>query len=92
MLAAFLTEPYEWGWLNSGPTAAAQRTSHMLAMKNGIRRVGVLVAISALLLGGCSTEPDQPETVATTPDPSASKKKGLCQPFPDRLIDHFIAA
>ena len=33
-----------------------------------------------------------PSTDSTTPNPPPSERKELCQPFPDRLIDEFIAA
>ena len=48
--------------------------------------------IAALMLAGCSATPPAPVARSTpTPSPSPSPTKvGLCQPFPDRLIDDFI--
>jgi hypothetical protein len=66
--------------------------------------VGALFLVGALLVGACSggdddrpaadgRTPSAPSTIdAETPSRVPAKRKGLCQPFPDRLIDEFIAA
>jgi N-acetylneuraminic acid mutarotase len=70
------------------------------------KRAGVsaLLLVGALLVGACSGGDDDPRaadsktpsgassTDGETPSPAPSKRKGLCQPFPDRLIDEFIVA
>jgi N-acetylneuraminic acid mutarotase len=60
--------------------------------------------MGALLVGACSGGDDDrraadsktpsaaSSTNSETPSPVPSKRKGLCQPFPDRLIDDFTAA
>jgi N-acetylneuraminic acid mutarotase len=55
-------------------------------------KTAVLV-VTALLIAACSNSEVGPRADdSETPTPSPSKEKGLCQPFPDRLIDDFIAA
>jgi N-acetylneuraminic acid mutarotase len=63
-----------------------------------------LLFVGGLLVGACSGGDDDrraadskapsaaSSTDIETPSPASSKRKGLCQPFPDRLIDEFIAA
>jgi hypothetical protein len=59
----------------------------------GCKRIAAVALLAASL--ACSTE-STPEarvspTAVSSPTP-ASQRDGLCQPFPDRLIDDFLAA
>jgi hypothetical protein len=55
--------------------------------------MAVLGALAAVLLSACSSE-SAPPSRSAAPDPSSTphRQQALCQPFPDRLIDDFIAA
>lgn len=54
----------------------------------------VATVLGALVfLSSCASDPDRvPQTGPSSSPPSPSKKEKLCQPFPDRLIDGFLAA
>jgi hypothetical protein len=50
---------------------------------------------AALLIAACTQDSPHratPRPTAPSPTVSDSKESGLCQPFPDRLIDEFLAA
>lgn len=54
-----------------------------------------VLCAGSLLVGACPPDsPPRPTVTQAGPSPSTgpSQDKGLCQPFPDRLIDGFIAA
>jgi hypothetical protein len=62
------------------------------------KRAGIaaVVSLATIVVAAACTHSvaDQPTPRAPSPSPkpSESKKSGLCQPFPDRLIDDFLAA
>ncbi len=61
-------------------------------MTKSDRLTGMLLALGVLALAACSANlPDLRTHGANTPTPSPTKRE-LCQPFPDRLIDDFVAA
>ncbi|MDQ3987443.1 MAG: hypothetical protein M3280_13215 [Actinomycetota bacterium] len=52
-----------------------------------------LILAGAVLFASCNgTEVPRRAGGAPSPSPSPRKEKGLCQPFPDRLVDAFIRA
>lgn len=55
--------------------------------------MSVLALTAAALLSACTgKEATQPAAEAPTPSSSPTRQEGLCQPFPDRLIDEFVSA
>ena len=58
-----------------------------------MKRAAVIVVVVVVALTSCSgPAADRPAEDLAGPQPSPSERIGLCQPFPDRLIDGFSAA
>ncbi|MDQ4024102.1 MAG: hypothetical protein M3217_01210, partial [Actinomycetota bacterium] len=63
-------------------------------MRKRLARSTALVLAGMLVAAACTQDRPDPSAAPPAPSPSASKARGsgLCQPFPDRLFDEFLAA
>jgi hypothetical protein len=61
-------------------------------IEQAAKKAGMILAAMVLLVACIENATERPAANPRTPSPTASKKQGLCQPFPDRLIDDFVAA
>ena len=52
----------------------------------------MILTTTVLLVACTGSEPMRPIAGSRTPSPPASKEKKLCQPFPNRIVDDFVAA
>jgi hypothetical protein len=61
-------------------------------IEQAAKKTGMILTAMVLLVACIENETERPAGNPRTASPSASRKQGLCQPFPDRLIDDFVAA
>lgn len=61
-------------------------------MKPAAQETAIILTATVLLVACTGNEARQPSAETRTPSPSPRKESGLCQPFPDRLFDEFVAA
>jgi N-acetylneuraminic acid mutarotase len=74
-----------------GPENCSTALRRPMSMGRAGGLTTAVVALLAVVASACSSD-QRPDSRTADPAPTPDERPGLCQPFPDRLIDGFVAA